>query len=397
MKKILYIDCFSGISGDMVIGALIDLGLELNYLKSELEKMDLDEYSISYEDVKINSISAKKFKVKITKPPAYRDYKDIKRIISSSSLQSDVKKTALKIFQVIAEAEAKIHGVDIEKVHFHEVGAVDSIIDIVSTAVGIKSLGIDVIYSSKIPLGRGFVSTLHGRLPVPAPATLEILKELPVYSGNFGFEVSTPTGAAILKILVKEFGDMPFMSIKKIGYGAGSKKNEEIPDVLRIIKGSVEERSGAGKDSISAGEELILLSTNIDDSTPEILGYLLEKLHEKKVLDAWIETIYMKKNRPAFKLCVLCDKKLEPEVIDMIFSESATLGIRREAVKRYTALRKIKKVRLPYGEVQVKIGIYHGKEVTISPEFESCKKLAEKLNKPLKEVYQDAIFLLSSK
>ena len=397
MKKILYIDCFSGISGDMVVGALIDLGLELNYLKSELEKMDLDEYSISCEDVKINSISAKKFKVKITKPPAYRDYKDIKRIISSSSLQSDVKKTALKIFQVIAEAEAKIHGVDIEKVHFHEVGAVDSIIDIVSTAVGIKSLGIDVIYSSKIPLGKGFVSTLHGRLPVPAPATLEILKGLPVYSGDFGFEVTTPTGAAILKILVKEFGDMPHVSIKKIGYGAGSKKNNKIPDVLRFIKGNVEERSGAGKESISGEKDLILLSTNIDDSTPEILGYLLEKLHEKKVLDVWIEPIYMKKNRPAFKLCVLCDKKLEPEVIDMIFSETTTLGIRREAVKRYTALRKIKKVRLPYGEIQIKVGIYHGKEVTISPEFESCKKLAEKLNKPLKEVYQDAIFLLSSK
>jgi len=397
MKKILYIDCFSGISGDMVVGALIDLGLELNYLKSELEKMDLDEYSISCEDVKINSISAKKFKVKITKPPAYRDYKDIKRIISSSSLQSDVKKTTLKIFQVIAEAEAKIHGVDIEKVHFHEVGAVDSIIDIVSTAVGIKSLGIDVIYSSKIPLGKGFVSTLHGRLPVPAPATLEILKGLPVYSGDFGFEVTTPTGAAILKILVKEFGDMPHVSIKKIGYGAGSKKNNKIPDVLRFIKGNVEERSGAGKESISGEKDLILLSTNIDDSTPEILGYLLEKLHEKKVLDVWIEPIYMKKNRPAFKLCVLCDKKLEPEVIDMIFSETTTLGIRREAVKRYTALRKIKKVRLPYGEVQIKVGIYHGKEVTISPEFESCKKLAEKLNKPLKEVYQDAIFLLSSK
>ena len=397
MKKVLYIDCFSGISGDMMIGALIDLGLELNYLKGELEKMDLDEYSVSCDDVKINSISAKKFKVKITEQSTYRNYKDIKRMIYSSSLQDDVKKTSLKIFQVIAKAEAKIHGIDIDKVHFHEVGAVDSIIDIVSIAIGIKSLGIDVVYSSKIPLGKGFVSTLHGRLPVPAPATLEILKGLPVYSGNYDFEVTTPTGAAILKVLAKEFRDMPDVNIERIGYGAGSKKNNKIPDVLRIVKGSVEEKSSAGKESIFGEEVLILLSTNIDDSTPEILGYLLEKLHKKKVLDAWIESIYMKKNRPAFKLCVLCDKKLESEVLDMIFSETNTLGIRSEIVKRYKAMRKIKKVKLPYGDVYVKVGIYHGREVTISPEFESCKKLAKKLNKPLKEVYQDAIFLLSNK
>ncbi len=396
MKNILYIDCFSGISGDMTVGALIDLGLELNFLKSELKKMDLGGYNISCNAVSINSISAKKFDVEITSSPEGRDYKEIKRIIDSSSLQSDVKKTALKIFQVLAEAEAKVHGTNIDKIHFHEVGAVDSIVDIVSTAIGIKSLGIDAIYSSKVPLGSGFVSTMHGKLPIPAPATLEILKGCPVYGGGFDFEVTTPTGAAILKALVRKFGVMPPVNIEKIGCGAGSKKNEGIPNVLRITKGSIKEETN-GKKGTSGREDLILLSTNIDDSTPEILGYLMDKLYRTKVLDAWIEPIYMKKNRPAFKLCAICDSKLEHEVVSVIFRETTTLGIRREIVERYTAARKIKKVKLPYGEVKVKIGIYHGKEVTVSPEFESCRKLAQKLDKPLKEVYQDAIFLLSSK
>jgi uncharacterized protein (TIGR00299 family) protein len=396
MKNILYIDCFSGISGDMTVGALMDLGLELNFLRSELKKMDLGGYNISCNAVSINSISAKKFNVEIAGSPESRDYKEIKRIIGSSGLQNDVKRTALKIFQVLAEAEAKVHGTNIDKIHFHEVGAADSIVDIVSTAVGIKSLGIDVIYSSKVPLGSGFVSTMHGKLPVPAPATLEILKGCPVYGGSFDFEVTTPTGAAILKTLVGKFGVVPPVNIEKIGCGAGSKKNEEIPNVLRIIKGSIEEEAD-GKKGMSGREDLILLSTNIDDSTPEILGYLMDKLYRTKVLDAWVEPIYMKKNRPAFKLCAICDSKLEHEVVNVIFRETTTLGIRREIVERYIAARKIKKVKLPYGEVKVKIGIYHGKEVTASPEFESCRKLAQKLDKPLKEVYQDATLLLSSK
>jgi len=391
MKNILYIDCFSGISGDMMVGALIDFGMDIDFLRRELKKVDLEGYCIDCDTVKINSLSARKFKVKINSPQPVRSYRDIKKIINSSKISGSVKNIALKIFEEIAKAEAKVHNQNIEEVHFHEIGAVDTIIDILGTAIGVTYLEPDTIFSRNIPLGSGVTRTLHGNIPIPAPATLEILKGLPVYGGKFTFEATTPTGAAILKVLVKTFADIPLMRIEKIGVGAGSIQNNEIPNVLRIIKGSFEEEFTTEKES------LVLLSANIDDSTPELLGYLIERLIDKKVLDAWIEPIYMKKNRPAFKLCTLCKSSLEAEIVQMIFTESTTLGIRREKIQRYMLARKTRKIKLPYGEIEVKIGIYKGKEITFSPEFESCKKLAKKVNKPLKEIYQDAILLLSSK
>lgn len=391
MKNILYIDCFSGISGDMMVGALIDFGMDVDFLRKELEKVDLEGYSIDCDTVKINSLSARKFKVKINSPQPVRSYRDIKKIINNSKISSSIKNIALKIFEEIAKAEAKVHNQNIEEVHFHEIGAVDTIIDVLGTAIGVNYLKPDTIFSRNIPLGSGVARTLHGNIPIPAPATLEILKGLPVYGGRFTFETTTPTGAAILKVLVKTFDDIPLMRIEKIGVGAGSIQNNETPNVLRIIKGSFEEEFTTEKES------LILLSANIDDSTPELLGYLIERLVDKKVLDAWIEPIYMKKNRLAFKLCALCKSSLEAEVVQIIFTESTTLGIRREKIQRYILARKTRKIKLPYGEIEVKIGIYKGKEVTFSPEFESCKKLAKKVNKPLKEIYQDTILLLSSK
>ncbi|GAG61890.1 unnamed protein product [marine sediment metagenome] len=242
-------------------------------------------------------VRAKKFDVKVTVLQPYRNYKDIKGIIGESKLNTMVKKISLDVFQLIAEAEARIHGYDIDEIHFHEVGAVDSIIDIVSTAIGIKSLGIESYYSSKIPLGSGFVDSSHGKLPVPAPATVEILKGIPVCTGIFDYEVTTPTGAAIIKTLAAKFGGIRCMEIEKVGYGAGSKVKKEIPDVLRVLKGVIKDKYRL------KAEDLIVLSANIDDSTPEIMGYLQENLLKNKVLDVWTEQIYMKKNRPAFKLC----------------------------------------------------------------------------------------------
>jgi len=389
MEKILYIDCFSGISGDMMVGALVDLGLDFSFLKSELGKLNVDGYNITCREIKMGPIRAKKFDVKVTGLQPHRNYKDIKGIISESKLDVEVKKISLDVFQIIAEAEARIHGYDIDEIHFHEVGAVDSIIDIVSTAIGVKSLGIESYYSSKIPLGSGFIDSSHGKLPVPAPATVEILKGIPVYTGIFDYEVTTPTGAAIIKTLAVKFGEIPCMEIEKAGYGAGSKVKKEIPDVLRVLKGVIKDKYRL------KAEDLIVLSANIDDSTPEIIGYLQEKLLKNKVLDVWTEPIYMKKNRPAFKLCVLCNSESELEIIDIILLESTTLGIRREEVKRYSISREIKIAKLPYGEVKVKIGTHKGKEIIISPEFESCAKLAKKIGKPLKEIYQDAILFFS--
>jgi hypothetical protein len=228
---------------------------------------------------------------------------------------------------------------------------------------------------------------------VPAPATIEILKNVPVCSGNFNFEVTTPTGAAIIKALVKDFGGMPYMEIKETGYGAGNNRgnneSNKIPDVLRLLRGIIKDEYEFNED------KLVILSANIDDSTPEIIGHLMGELFKKNVADAWIEPIYMKKNRPAFKICVLCREELEKEIVNIIMLESTTLGIRRQTVKRYLADRELKTVKLPYGEVKVKTGILKGKVINISPEFESCNKLAEKTGKTLKEIYQDALLFFS--
>lgn len=394
MERALYIDCFSGISGDMMVGALLDLGVvDVEDLRNELKKLDISGYYIECTEVMAGSIKAKKFDVKVNLTQPKRDYRDIMEIIRSSGLNQAVKEISLNIFRLVAEAESRVHGCKIDEVKFHEIGAVDSIIDIVSTAICLDKLKVKSFYSSVVPLGSGFVDCSHGRLPVPAPATIEILKNVPVCSGNFNFEVTTPTGAAIIKALVKDFGGMPYMEIKETGYGAGNNRgnneSNKIPDVLRLLRGIIKDEYEFNED------KLVILSANIDDSTPEIIGHLMGELFKKDVADAWIEPIYMKKNRPAFKICVLCREELEKEIVNIIMLESTTLGIRRQTVKRYLADRELKTVKLPYGEVKVKTGILKGKLINISPEFESCNKLAEKTGKTLKEIYQDALLFFS--
>ncbi len=391
MKEIIYIDCFSGISGDMMVGALLDLGVDIDFLRNELRKLDIGGYgyNLTFSEVKRGSFRAKKLNVEVTEPQSARNYRDIKKMIGKSRLDKEVKEISGNIFQKVAEAEAVVHGYEVDKVHFHEVGAVDSIIDITGTAVCLNELKIDLFYSNRVPTGKGFVNCAHGKLPVPAPATLEILKGIPAYGGDFDFEVTTPTGAAIIKALVAGSGDIPFMKIKKIGYGAGSNENKKVPNVLRLLKGTMEEEHYLNEES------LILLSSNIDDSSPEIMGYLMGKLFKNEALDAWIEPIYMKKTRPAFKINVLCERKKEQEMIEIILMESTTLGVRSEHIKRFSIIRKVKTARLSYGEVKVKVGILGDREINISPEFESCKKLAQKTGRPLKEIYHDAVVFFS--
>ncbi len=391
MEKALYIDCFSGISGNMMVGALLDLGVDFLFLKDELKKLNITGYNIVCREVKAGSIKAKKFDVEVASPQPYRNYGDVKKIIGDSKLDTGVKKMSLSIFRLIAEAESVIHGCEVDNVHFHEIGAVDSIIDIASTAVCLSKLKVKLFYSNNVPMGSGFINSSHGKLPVPAPATIEILKKVPVYGGNFNFEVTTPTGAAIIKALVKGYGSIPYMEIEKAGYGAGNNESKESPNVLRLLKGVIKNEYDMRE------EKLIMLSANIDDSTPETIGYLMEELFKKGVLDAWVESIYMKKTRPAFKVSVLCNEELEKDIVNMILLESTTLGVRREKIERYAADRKLKTVRLPYGEVRIKVGLLNGKMVNISPEFESCRKLAEVTGKTLKEIYQDAILFFSKR
>ena len=384
------------------MGALLDAGLDYDFLVKELKKLELDGYKINRCMVMAGAIKAARFDVEVTKIQEPRTYADIKKIIKESALSGTVKKTALDIFKTIAAAEAVIHGKQIKDVHFHEVGAVDSIIDITAAAIGIHRLGIDKIMGSPVPLGKGEVDTSHGRLPVPAPATLEFLKGVPVYQGDFDFEVTTPTGAGIVKTLVSGFGRTVPMEIESIGYGAGKKSisghkhhhSGPLPNVLRIITGRELEKEG--KEMPFYPADAVLLSANIDDSSPEILGYVMEKLNASEgVMDAWLENIYMKKNRPAFKLCVICSLKQEGSATRLVFKETSTIGIRREEICRYCLAREIKKVKLPYGEVEVKTASLGGKVVNSAPEYESCKKLAEKTGKALKEVYRDIGSFLS--
>ncbi len=395
MGRILYIDCFSGISGDMMVGALLDAGLDIDHLKKELGRLNLKGYKIKKSRVMAGAISSTKFDVEVTKKQKSTDYSDIKDLIKNSSLQQKIKKTSLEIFKNIASAEAKIHGKEISEVHFHEVGAVDSIVDIVGTAIGLDRLDIEKILSSPVPLGRGEVKTSHGKLPIPAPATLEILKGAHVYQGDFDFEVTTPTGAGIIKTLASGFEKPVKIEIESVGYGAGTKgvsghlhNPNEFSNVLRILIGR--ELVKVKKNRPFYSGDIVMLSSNIDDSSPEVLGYVMEKLHKQKsVMDAWLENIYMKKNRSAFKLCVICDLKHEDTIAQMIFKETSTIGIRRNEVSRFCLERKIEKIELPYGEVEVKTASIGGTIINSAPEYESCKKLAEKTGMALKDIYRD--------
>lgn len=406
MNNVLYLECFSGISGDMMIGALIDAGLDMSHLSKEIEKLGLTGYRIDSRKVMAGAVSAIKFDVEVTSKQKPRSYRDVKKIIAGSSLSDKAKKMSLDIFKCIASAEARIHDRNIEDVHFHEVGAIDSIIDIAGTAIGIQYLKIDKVYCSQLPLGSGSINTSHGKLPIPAPATLEILKGVPIYQGDFDFEVTTPTGAAIVKVLAAGFGKIPDIEIINTGYGAGSRKIlRGLSNVLRAVLGrevdTVSDRRDlysniAGKPAYAG--DTIMLSTNIDDSTPEIMGYVMEKLNtEKGVLDAWLEHIYMKKNRPALKLCIICTPQEENNIAEMIFKETSTLGIRREIVNRYCLERQKQKVKLPYGEIEIKVAKFDGEIVNSSPEYESCKKLAKKTGRPLKDIYRDAALFLSKR
>ncbi|MEK7828210.1 MAG: nickel pincer cofactor biosynthesis protein LarC, partial [Deltaproteobacteria bacterium] len=287
--KIAYFDCCSGISGDMVLGALIDMGLDIRILRRELSKLRIRDYSISASKAERHHITGTSFKVKFKESRHHRTFTDIKNLINKSKLSAKVKELSVSIFFNLAKAEAKVHGCKVAEVHFHEVGAVDSIVDIVGTAVGVEQLGTERIYASALPLGSGWVETAHGRMPVPAPAALELLMGVPVIPSSVKSELTTPTGAAIIKTIAKGFGNMPQMKIEKIGYGIGTRDFEQIPNILRIVTGE-----GSG-----GQEKLIMIETNIDDMNPQIYDYLMTRLFKKGALDVFLTPIQMKKGRPA--------------------------------------------------------------------------------------------------
>lgn len=381
--KCLYFDCFAGISGDMTLGALMDLGLPRKYLVEELKKLGLSGYSIRVSRALRMGISGKRILVKTgSKKSGHRSYKDIEKIINKSALKSQIKESSRAIFYRIAAAEAQIHNKKVSEIHFHEVGALDSIIDIVGCAIGIDFLGVEQFYASSIPLGHGFVKCRHGTLPVPAPATLSLLKGVPVYASGIQSELVTPTGAAIVSSLVKDFGPLPAMTIIKTGYGAGSRELEAIPNMLRLILGEAE--GTFGKDSVR------VLEANIDDMSPEWTGYLMEKLFEAGALDVLLIPAYMKKNRPGVLLQVICSEDKRPLLTRLIFQESTTVGVRSFPAERAVLKRRPGKLKTRFGTLQVKIFKDENGEYMV-PEFEECRKAAIKRKVPLKAVYEEVM------
>ena len=382
-----YFDCFSGISGDMTVGALLDMGVPLKWLQEQLSGLSVDGFSLSADPVSCHGIQARHFKVHVQGDPIHRHYGDIKSMIDNCSLTPRVRQTSLAIFDQVADAESKIHGVEKADVHFHEVGAIDSIVDIVGTALCLEYLGIDTILSSKIPLGKGFVDCQHGTLPIPAPATMEILKDVPVYGAGISEELVTPTGAAIIKALVKDFVDMPHMTVEKIGYGAGSRYYQNRPNLLRVLTGQVPALSDMNRQEFPA-DTVVVVETCVDDMNPEIFGYLMERLFDDGALDVYWIPVFMKKNRPGTLIQVVCNMDKRTLVVDRILSETTSTGVRFHPIQRAKLLREIVTVSTTFGDVLMKKITAPDGNTRLVPEYESCRKIALSHKIPIKKVYE---------
>ncbi len=375
--RIAYFDCFSGISGDMLLGSMIDAGLDFNYLEDEIKKLGLDSVEIKAEKIVKQNIASTKFTVHYGKQKHHRHLEDIYQLVDRSAIDHEIKEKAREVFLKIAIAEAKIHNMPVEKVHFHEIGAVDTIVDVVGALTGFRKLGIEKVSCSKLNVGSGFVKFSHGKFPVPAPATAEILKGVPVYSTDSKGELVTPTGAAIITTLCEEFGDIPPMKISSIGYGAGTKDFEH-PNVLRVYIGETAGEKG--------GKVVDVIETNIDDMNPQWYDHIIEKLYQEGALEVFLTNIQMKKNRPGIKLTVLTDPQNKNKLMDIIFSETTSIGVRVRSESREILEREIKTFSTPYGEVKAKITIYKDKPVNIKVEYDDLRRISRKKNLPLKQV-----------
>ncbi len=370
--KVAYIDMFSGASGDMLLGALVDAGVSIHKIKKELSKLPVD-FNIRAKKEKDVIVGTSVFVDAIDRKERTLD--DVISLLEESDLEKEIKKKAKKVFMKIGRVEAKLHGE--KKAHFHEIGMVDSIVDIVGTVYAFMELGIEKLYSSPFILGRGFAHSLHGKIPVPAPATIALLQHIPAKFTEIGTELTTPTAAGLLSVLVDEFS-YPSMTIKKIGYGMGKRKLSH-PNFLRVVVG--EEKKG--------GETYVVEAT-IDDLNPEFYPFIIEKMMEAHALDAFFMPVHMKKGRIGTLLQVLVAKENVEKIKDIIFQETTTLGIRFYPVEREIVERKIEHVETCYGKIPVKIGIRKGKTITISPEYEVCKQKAMQKKVPIRKVYEEA-------
>jgi uncharacterized protein (TIGR00299 family) protein len=381
--KIAYFDCFSGASGDMILGALIDAGVDIQALREGLEELHLSGYDLEVSRVRKGAIEATDVQVVLSDQVTERKISTIEEIIGRSKLPGEIKETSTAIFRRLVTVEAGIHGIPPEDAHLHEVGGTDAIIDVVGALLGLRLLGVEKVYASRLPLGNGFVRCAHGLLPLPAPATLELLKGVPVAQVDVEGELVTPTGAAILTALVEEFGHFPEMSIESIGYGAGK---SELPfaNLLRVLIGTTIPQLGESR------EMVVLLETNLDDMNPEFYDHIIEALFAADALDVYLQPIQAKKNRPGVLLSVLCHPQAAEELSSIIFAETTTLGIRQQTMERTCLNRETVKVKTPLGNVRIKVAKLGDRIINLSPEYEDCRRLALEKKKPLKEVYAAA-------
>ncbi len=381
MAKTAYFDCFSGISGDMILAALLDAGLDFSQLKKHLKKIRLSGYEIIKGSAIKNHIKATTFTVKIKqKQRIHRDIKTIKAIIDKSKLGKHIKERIIKIFDLLASAEAKVHGVRKEEIHFHEIGAVDSIIDIAGAVIGLFLLGVDNVYSSALPVSSGYVKAEHGILPMPAPAAAYLMKNVTLFNSGIKGEMMTPTGIAILKGFSAFFGSFPGMVVEKIGLGAGKNNFKKIPNVLRVFI--------SGEKSAENREIVAVVETNIDNETGETLGYVMDKLFKAGALDVFFTPVFMKKNRPAYKITAICEVEKAENIVNIIFRELKTGGARVSLTPRIKRSREIRKVKTRLGLIDVKI--FDGNKDFYTLEYENCAKIARKMNMPLTKAVNDA-------
>jgi len=384
--KLAYFDCFSGISGDMTLGALLDAGLDLGQLRSGLSALDVSGWDLSAEKVWKNGMAATYAKVKTEDQSKHRSLSAILEILQKSQLAAPVRERASAIFQRLGEAEARVHDVPLEKIHFHEVGAVDAIVDIVGVCIGFHTLGIEKFACSPLNVGGGTAKMAHGVLPVPAPATANLLQGKPTYSNGVQKELVTPTGAAIVATLCDTFGPQPPMSVTAIGYGAGTVDLEGQPNVVRIMIGEAAEKVVPGFD-----EEIAVIEANLDDMNPQIYGYFSEKALAAGALDVYTTPVQMKKNRPGTLLTVLCKLHDANGLTSLIFAETTTFGVRTYRAQRRVLPREFVSVTTSFGDVRVKLSRVNGRILHVAPEYDDCRKLAEEKNVPLQRVITEAL------
>jgi uncharacterized protein (TIGR00299 family) protein len=389
--KTLYFDCFAGASGDMILGALVSAGVDPLALTAQLDQLGVSGWRIDFEKVDRSGISSTYARVHTEHEHAHRHLKDILKIINDSRLTDGVKTRAARIFSLLAEAEARVHNQSIDKIHFHEVGALDAIIDVCGAAIGFELLGIERFISSALRVGAGMIEMAHGRFPIPPPAVAELLQGKPIYSGEIEGEFVTPTGAAIISAVCESFGSLPPIKIEATGYGAGSRDHPKFPNALRILVGETEAASAPGD------ETLLMIETNIDDTSPQVVGYVLDRALEMGALDCFLTHTQMKKNRPGLLVSILCRPDDRGMFLEMLFAETTTIGARSYEVTRRALARETVRVETQFGPIDVKVAYpkggsaeVNGGAVNAMPEFEQCRAAATAAGVPLQRVQEAA-------